>query len=80
MPPHSTTNVYSKHTESIAFIQDKYPNSKMVIVGDYNIPSSVPPVDCEQILFNDLLLVGCTQTNKVCNSCEEKERLPNLVF
>lgn len=43
----------------------KYPYSKMLIVGDYNIHSSLPPDDSENLLYNNPLLSEYIQTTEV---------------
>lgn len=68
MPPHSTLKTFAEHIDTITYIKAKYPGSKLLITGDYNIPSSYPPVDCENLLYNNMILAGCTQVNNTLNN------------
>lgn len=69
--------VYTRHITTISYLRDKYPNSSLLIIGDYNLNSSLPQVECETILFEKFLLSGCLQQN---NTYNEHGRMLDLCF
>jgi len=38
IPPKSDINVYNSHTDSVNNLLTEYCNSKIIILGDYNLP------------------------------------------
>lgn len=77
IPPRSSLITFTEHMDTISYIKAKYPNSTLLITGDYNIPSSYPPEDCENLLYNDMILAGCIQINNILNN---SGRLLDLCF
>ena len=67
IPPQSPTKIYTDHVETITHLQIKYPDSKLLIIGDYNIPSSIHPEESENVLNNEFILAGCLQINDIRN-------------
>ena len=60
IPPQSPVEVYHRHCDSVECILEKYPNSKLVIVGDFNLPDAVWGRD-------ELgLTVQCPETSNAC--------------
>ncbi|XP_017477119.1 PREDICTED: uncharacterized protein LOC108367084 isoform X2 [Rhagoletis zephyria] len=77
IPPKSRSDVYSSHIATISYLRNKYPNSSLMIIGDYNLNSSLPQVECESILYEKFLLSGCLQQN---NTYNEHGRMLDLCF
>lgn len=77
IPPQSRPEVYLRHISTISFIREKYPNSRLIITGDYNLYSSTPQVECETLLNQQFLLAGCLQLNKITNA---RGRILDLCF
>ncbi|KAH0539844.1 hypothetical protein KQX54_009010 [Cotesia glomerata] len=64
-------------THTVSYIGAKYPNSKILVTGDFNLPSSHPIDECEALLYNEMTLASCTQLNTVRNTYD---RLLDLCF
>lgn len=77
IPPSSPLEIFPDHLSALAFIREKYPNSRLLIVGDYNLPSSLQVDDCAQLLYDDMNLVGCAQHNFIV---KENNRTLDLCF
>lgn len=57
-PPLSPINVYSDHMNTILYIRNKYPDSKLLIMGYCNLASSLPQQFCENILYTKMILAN----------------------
>lgn len=68
LPPLSPLDTYINHTDTVLFLKNKYPNCKIIILGDYNLPSSYPQASCENTLFSEMILVNCQQFNTIYNN------------
>ncbi|XP_069967398.1 uncharacterized protein, partial [Bactrocera oleae] len=68
LPPLSPLDSYISHTNTVSFLKYKYPNCKLLSVGDFNLPSSYPQALCENVLYNEMSLVNCQQFNSNYNS------------
>nr|XP_036222917.1 uncharacterized protein LOC118681626 [Bactrocera oleae] len=68
IPPQSTLEIFECHIATVSFIMDKYQNSNVMIVGDFNIPSSLPRVECEKQLYDGFASLNCTQQNYIQNA------------
>ncbi|XP_057327694.1 uncharacterized protein LOC130669047 [Microplitis mediator] len=77
IPPQSHVDVLSSHLATITNIKNKYPNNRLLVIGDYNIYSSVPKLECESKLYEKFILAGCSQHNNVCNV---NDRILDLCF
>lgn len=76
-PPRSKIEAYTEHATTILFLKDKYPKCKLLVIGDYNLPSSYPHEDCENVLHEKLIFSGCSQSNSIYNA---NDRLLDLCF
>nr|XP_036214872.1 uncharacterized protein LOC118680230 isoform X2 [Bactrocera oleae] len=68
IPPQSTLEIFECHIATVSFIIDKYQNSNVMIVDDFNIPSSLPRVECEKKLYDGFASLNCTQQNYIQNA------------
>ncbi|CAG5078519.1 Protein of unknown function [Cotesia congregata] len=71
LPPQSTVEIFKDHLDTIHYINNIYPNAKIIIIGDYNIPNSYPPARTDPILEEDVyhpalsIHVSCTASMKL---------------
>lgn len=77
LPPQSAYEAYKLHCQQLSYLRNKYRNARLIIVGDYNLPSSTPRNDCDNLLYTGLASIGCTQRNNVPN---EHHGLLDLCF
>lgn len=77
IPPQSHANVFSSHLATITNIKNKYPNNRLLVIGDYNIYSNVLQLECESELYERFILAGCSQHNNICNA---NDRILDLCF
>lgn len=89
IPPHSGTELYTKHSEVISkiFLRLKE-NDRIVITGDFNIPNvswnschddpvRFYPSSSENVFLNSLFSLGLSQVNFILNS---NSRILDLIF
>uniref|UniRef100_A0A0K8UPJ4 Endonuclease/exonuclease/phosphatase domain-containing protein n=1 Tax=Bactrocera latifrons TaxID=174628 RepID=A0A0K8UPJ4_BACLA len=67
LPPQSTHDIYNTHLHQISYLREKFKNAKLVVIVDYNLPSSSPRLDCENLLYEVYASLGCTQLNDILN-------------
>ncbi|XP_036322182.1 uncharacterized protein LOC118736201 [Rhagoletis pomonella] len=67
LPPH-TYETYVTHSSTISFITDKFRNAKLLVVGDFNLPSSSPSNNCTNLLYDCYSSSGCKQCNCILNA------------
>lgn len=67
IPPLSSLDIYNSHINTISYLQEKYDKCKMIIIGDYNLPSSHPLTNCENLLYSRMILHNCQQYNIIKN-------------
>lgn len=68
LPPLSPPDIYDSHTNTMAYLNNKYRNCKLLIIGDYNLPSSYPQTQCENSLYSNMILNNCQQFNALNNN------------
>lgn len=68
IPPQSPYEIFVDHLATISFIREKHQASDLLIVGDFNLPSSSPRADCEKLLYDCYSLLNCTQRNHILNA------------
>ncbi|XP_050339492.1 uncharacterized protein LOC126765855 [Bactrocera neohumeralis] len=59
--------VFIKIKDSLSYIRDKLPDASLLIIGDYNLPSSISRTECTKIIYENLSMLGCQQFNNVLN-------------
>ncbi|XP_049306113.1 uncharacterized protein LOC115066450 [Bactrocera dorsalis] len=52
---------------TISYLKEKYPNCALIIVGDYNLPSSCPQDECANMVYSEMSVANCQQYNKIRN-------------
>lgn len=64
IPPHSMRDIYAEHATLFRLfkLNSKTPRCSLWVTIIFLVPS-LPPDDCENLLYNDLLLARCTQRN-----------------
>ncbi len=67
LPPLSPLDVYINHTNTVQYLKNKYRDCKLLILGDYNLPSSYPQDQCVNLLYSNMFLVNCEQLNAITN-------------
>lgn len=87
IPPNSPLSLYEKHLDDLRVIAAKFSESKLVVVGDFNMPNLVfnpnSPGDIDSggdtasELLDELAVLGLVQYNAVRNS---HGRLLDLCF
>ncbi|CAG5071969.1 Protein of unknown function [Cotesia congregata] len=67
MPPLTSYEEYHSLLTTLTHVNEKFINAKLLLVGDFNLPSSVPRADCDKSVHDGLALLECTQINSLCN-------------
>lgn len=67
MPPLTSYEEYHSLLTTLTHVNEKFINAKLLLVGDFNLPSSVPRADCDKSVHDGLTLLECTQINSLCN-------------
>lgn len=65
--PRLLITIFADYVDNITYLKTKYLVSKLLISGDYNISSSLLFDNCENVLYNKMILAGCIQVN--CDCC-----------
>ncbi|XP_049307597.1 uncharacterized protein LOC125777270 [Bactrocera dorsalis] len=60
--------VFIKIKDSLSYIRDKLPDASLLIIGDYNLPSSISRTECTKIIYENLSMLGCQQFNNVLSN------------
>jgi hypothetical protein len=90
IPPKSNCSLYRAHCDDVESLRFKFPNSRIIIVGDYNLSNMVWSNDslsleqnnacvndCEAEVIDMSTFLGLKQRNCILN---KKERILDLVF
>uniref|UniRef100_A0A0K8WLF8 Endonuclease/exonuclease/phosphatase domain-containing protein n=1 Tax=Bactrocera latifrons TaxID=174628 RepID=A0A0K8WLF8_BACLA len=49
--PRASLNVYQIYLDTLYYLKDKHRDANFLITGDFNLPSSSPRSDCENLLY-----------------------------
>lgn len=77
LPPLSSLDAFNNHLKTISHIKDRHPNCKLIVIGDYNLPSSYPQASCKDTLYNEMILANYQQHNIISN---DNNRTLDLCF
>jgi len=67
IPNKAIIEVYSKYFTIINDIYYNYPNSDIILLGDFNIPSAIS-INTKNFFFDNISFLNMFQFNNICNS------------